>query len=325
MIIIDWVSAADHSSFNESFFFALGFSTKSTFYIFSSELICPGQDNVLVRCGGNRFMRALKVLRICWRNRSNSLLLLTYDPLFAPLLQLCCRRLYVFEHNTTPEHAGLSKHAIWQRLFCRNLIRLAQFPNQMDVLGKLGQRCFYFGSPLRKENTKHIAGKRTVFLAPSWRFQANELLKVTNILGKREVLIKRGSLSVSDLNTLKKELNITPLDWIDLDGNVPRTIAIIVTITSTTRGSGWFNEAIRYGIPLIITNRDVQIIFNKTFPQYPFIDPEKVKSSSELDSQLQEIRNFPHERYVEDYNKELHARFESLRSALDGIPSMEII
>lgn len=311
MIIIDWLSVENHSSFNESLISALGIS-KMRLYVFSSCLLIEGQDNILMPSDGNRLRRALAVFKICWMNRQDSILLLTFDPLFAPLIKIFCSRIFVYEHNTTPERPGLSKHAVWQRLFCRSLVRLAQFPNQMDVLLKLGQNCFYLGSPLRRDALGSNGGVRTVFLAPSWRFQTNELLKISDILGKREVVIKRGSLSEAELGALSKELIISPLDWIDLNEILPRTIAIVVTISSTTRGSGWFNEAIRCGIPLIITNPDVQVIFRTTFPGYPFIDPLITRSAVEIESQLRAIRDFPHGEYVDNYNKEFRRRFLQL-------------
>lgn len=314
MVIIDWISAAEHASFNESLFFALGLP-RTTFYIFDGGLIHPDHESILERCVGNRFVRALRVFRICWKNRTNTLLLLTYDPLFAPLLHLVCERVVVYEHNTTPERPDLSKHAVWQRIFCHRLVRCAQFPNQMEVLSKLGQKCVYIGSPLGAGGQMRIEGKKTLFLAPSWRFHADELLKVKDLVGRHEVLIKRGSIPENDLGRLQKELNANALGWIDLDDALPRTIAVIITISSVTRGSGWFNEAIRFGIPLIITNRDVQDIFRKTFPCYPFIDPASLSSADEFEARLQEIRAFPHAEYISKYNNELRDRFMNIMPA----------
>lgn len=315
MIIIDWHSSEDHASFNESLLSGLELA-RTRLYVFSGKLFSSRHDNVLLTCEGNRVTRAWAVFQICWANRSDSILFLTYDPVFVVPLRLFCSRLLVYEHNTTPEGPSLSKHAVWQRLFCRNLIRLAQFPSQMEVLVKLKQRCVYLGSPLKRDASKAAAGTPESFLAPSWRFQAGELLKIKHILGEREVLIKRGALSDESVLALQRDLLVTPLDWIDLGKVLPRTIAIVVTISSNTRGSGWFNEAIRFGVPLIITNRDVQEIFRKTFPQYPFVDPSEVRSPDELDALLRAIRAFPHDKYVDDYNRGLRGRFA------DAMPAM---
>lgn len=315
MIIIDWHSAVDHASFNDSLLSGLELA-RTRLFVFSDKLFSNRHDNVLLACHEGRIRRAWEVFRICWVYRHHSVFFLTYDPVFVVPLRLFCSRLFVYEHNTTPECPGFSKHAVWQRLFCRNLIRLAQFPSQMEVLVRLKQNCVYVGSPLKREPSRTNSSKSTAFLAPSYRFQPDELLKVKHILGNQEVLIKRGALSGESILSLRTELRVTPLDWIDLAEILPRTIAIVITISSNTRGTGWFNEAIRFGVPLVITNRDVQEIFRKTFPKYPFVDPSKVRSAIEFDALLRSIRAFPHDKYIDDYNRDLRARFIDAISAV---------
>lgn len=310
MILIDWISAEDHTSFNESLFSALDLKP-THLYIFSEKLKGPKCPKTVISCEG-RYRRTLKVLKLCAKHRNEDIFFLTYDPVLLPLVQLFCNRIFVYEHNTTPEREGFSKHAIWQRLFFHRINRFAQYPSQAYVLSKLKQRCFYLGSPLRKPEKRIVRTEPTLFLAPSFRLQVNELLKVKAAVQNREIIVKRGSLTAAELELLMNSLNVTPLDWIDLNTYLSKTIAVIVTIASRTRGSGWFNEAIKFGVPIIITSKDVQELFEETFPNYPFIRLDETGTPARLESDLKAVEGFAHEAYIDEYNKEMRERFAKI-------------
>ena len=311
MIFIDWISTKDHASFNSSLFSSLKLS-KCRFYVFSETLRIEGLDNIVMECNGGRLTRALKVYKICWRNRNNPIFLVTYDPVVFPLLQLFCREIFVYEHNTTPETGGFSKHAIWQRLFFWKVVRFAQFPGQERELKKLGQICFFLGSPLMKSISNIVRKKPSVYIAPSGRMQVDELFKMRKFMGNSEVVIRRSSCSDEQLDDLKKQVNVTPQEWIDLDEYLPKTKAIIITISSRIRGSGWFNEAIKFGIPLIITNPDMQKLFENTFPAFPYIRLDQVESVEDLEEQLIQINRFSGEMYIKDYNERIRQRYDEV-------------
>lgn len=286
MIFIDWISPAGHVSFNRNLIGALDLG-QVRIIVFSEQLAMEDQDCTVLPNRGGRFRRAFDVLRICRRLRKEAIVFLSFDPLFGPLIQLLCRNVYVVEHNTTPEREGRYwRHAIWQRLTYFRIHRLAQFPGQHETLKRLGQKSHFMGSPLSKIAKEVKRPSPTLFITPSDRVNAEELLTAVPIVRNSEVLIRRSALTPDDMALVSKSMRLRVVDWIDFDKCAEETIAIIITIRSSIRGSGWFNEAIEHGIPLIITNSNVQDMFSLTFPGYPFLAPNRMKKSSQASSDL---------------------------------------
>lgn len=311
MIFIDWISTPYHASFNRCFFGSLQLH-RPRLYIFDRLLFLDQCSCNLIEGSANRFGRFLDVYKICRANSGDQIFLLTYDPVLLPVLRLVTNYIYVFEHNTTPERAGFNKHSIWQKLFYKKITRLAQFQGQIKILKLLKQRCFYLGSPLEVRRSNASLSGRTVFLAPSYRFDKNELLKMARYIGEHEVVIKKHALNEADYKELQSSLRINPVAHIDLNTLYPRLKGVIITVKSRSRGTGWFNEAIALGLPIVITSDEGRALFEDDFPGYPFIDASRSLTVDEFEIALR--TNFEYERdiYVAIHNEKIKNRFAEI-------------
>jgi hypothetical protein len=65
------------------------------------------------------------------------------------------------------------------------------------------------------------------------------------------------------------------------ENDISNAKGIIITLQSDIRGTGWFNEAIGRGIPLLLSNKKIISVFTKTFPNYPFIDISNLAGSKQ--------------------------------------------
>ena len=119
----------------------------------------------------------------------------------------------------------------------------------------------------------------------------DELSRIIPSLGIRKVLVKKAAFDNSENAHIDKFRGmIIPKPHIT-ENDINNSKGIIITLQSDIRGTGWFNEAIGRGIPLLLSNKKIISVFIKTFPNYPFIDisnlavnkqginPEKLKIS----------------------------------------------
>jgi len=292
MVYIDWISPSDHRSFNKSFFQIVG-EEKDLCFVFDKKLVINDVDTIFINQKKGRLKRFLRVLSLCMKYRAENLFFVTYDPFFIVFLSLLKLDISVFEHNTTPETINLSKHSIWQFLFLGRIKRLAQFKGQYEILKKLNQKVFYIGSPLRiiKKTNGKCKSSSNYYLAPSYRMDLDELSRIIPSLGIRKVLVKKAAFDNSENAHIDKFRGmIIPKPHIT-ENDINNSKGIIITLQSDIRGTGWFNEAIGRGIPLLLSNKKIISVFIKTFPNYPFIDisnlavnkqginPEKLKIS----------------------------------------------
>ena len=282
MVFIDWISSRDHRSFNESFFKIVG-EKNDVCFVFDKKLVINDVDTILINQNKGRLKRFLCVLSLCVKYRAEKLFFVTYDPFFIVFLSLLMLDISVFEHNTTPETTNLSKHSIWQLLFLGRLKRLAQFRGQFEILKKLNQKVFYIGSPLRiiKKTTVKSKSCGDYYLAPSYRMDLDELSRIIPSLGIRKVLVKKAAFDNSENAHINKfRRMIIPKPHIT-ENDISNAKGIIITLQSDIRGTGWFNEAIGRGIPLLLSNKKIISVFTKTFPNYPFIDISNLAGSKQ--------------------------------------------
>jgi hypothetical protein len=273
MIYIDWISPGDHRSFNESFFKIVG-EKNDVCFVFDKKLVINDVDTIFINQNKGRLKRFLCVLSLCVKYRAEKFFFVTYDPFFIVFLSLLRLDISVFEHNTTPETTNLSKHSIWQLLFLGRFKRLAQFRGQFEILKKLNQKVFYIGSPLRiiKKTTGKCKSSGNYYLAPSYRMDLDELLRIIPSLGISKVLVKKAAFDNSENAHIDKfRRMIIPKPHIT-ENDINNAKGIIITLQSDIRGTGWFNEAIGRGIPLLLSNKKIISVFIKTFPNHPFID-----------------------------------------------------
>jgi hypothetical protein len=316
MLFVDWISTPHHNNFNRSFFAALALKN-AKLIVFSEEMIIPEVECSVMNREISRLKQAINILKILWRHQAGEIVLLTYDSLFLPLVHLLNRRIVVYEHNTTPE-IGSIKHYIWQKLFFGNIIRMAQFPMQYERLLSLGAKATYIGSPIqqppefRLENRK--SSNHLLFMAPSFRAEISDLAFFEKYLIGSTILVKK------TLNNSHYYINaayrIVPLDRIEFIYQDQPVDAVIITVQSPIRGSGWFNDAISNSTPIIVTNRNIRRLFEVAFPGYPFIDMLEIADLSEFHRLLENNREFDSHTYARMHNIMLKKRFSAMFAAM---------
>jgi hypothetical protein len=317
MVFIDWISTPAHKVFNQGLFFSLN-RKNLPLYIYSEELTIPEQLSIYRAASSNRVLRALSVLKTCYKHRRQPIFLLTYDPLVLPLAVFFCRAIFVFEHNTTPEGKTFFKHALWQRLFLRGVTRFAQSLGQFATLRELGQRVVFLGSPLLECRPLKGGALSPLLVAPSNRLEVAELSRFAAAFLGYPIIVRASAVKSADA-IFDGRLRITPVDWIHVDSHLANAKAIVVTATSGVRVSGWFNEAIRYCIPLVITSQSAQHLFENIYPGYPYLRAQELEDSADLNTkatnmQKELLRIGPE--YVARYNESLRRRcFQAMEKA----------
>lgn len=319
MIFIDWVSTPDHKNFNRSFFSALALKN-ATCLVFSRDLIIPEVECILITSAAGRVRQALKVLKFIWQNRKESIVLLSYDPLFVPFASVIQKELLVFEHNTTPVN-GFSKHLVWQKLFFGRVRRMAQFPAQYDRLLSISNKVKYIGSPIMAvtnlEQVKTEHSSPYMFLAPSYRANILELERYSELLNGTTIFAKKTvDVSSIDVNSVCN-LEIHYLDRIEFFHNGRVVDGVIITVQSRIRGTGWFNDSISNKLPIIIIGQDTKALFDETFPGYPFISLDCIKDRLQLTKRLNQIRGFDTMSYVKCHNARIRKRFLDMCAELE--------
>jgi len=310
MIVIDWISTPNHRNFNRAFFGAIKQQITSCL-VFSEKLVIPEVRCELLEASETRFRKALYILKLILVYRNSNILLLTYDPLFLPLMLLIKRQIIVFEHNTTPEEGSWVK-VLWQRMLYRKVRRLAQFPGQYERLATLGQNVTYIGSPLQKIDMKYSvrgsSSNSNVYAAPSCRADVELVYKYAHLFAGSEIVVKRLSGGKSDTSE-SLSVKLTSVDRIEFQYSGKPLDAILVTVDSSIRGTGWFNEAISNNIPIVILNPKALQLFIETFPKYPFVDIANLNGSNDFKKELKAIEMISKYNYVCKHNSMINKRF----------------
>ncbi len=305
---IDWISPKEHASFNRAFFHAIQ-DQNATLYVFSEQMRNDKVKSIYIAAPEARLARAKQVLKLCWEKRAERVFLMTYDPLMVPIAALICRSLRVFEHNTTPEETPYNKHAIWQSIFTRRIVRLCQFPGQVRRLKGLGQNCHYLGSPLPAH--RPIAPKTDGaghFVLASYRSSAAEIVPLVPFIQGADIVIKRKALEDASFQAVRG-VQFRPVDFFEIDQPEAPIRGLIIAIRSAVRGTGWFNDAICRGIPILITSPETATLFEQTFPDVPYVRIFDCKDQDEFDAQLRACTQFDASAYITAYNRSMKERF----------------
>lgn len=323
MIFIDWISTPDHRNFNRAFFYSLGLES-TELIVFSDKLVLPEVKCSFVDAPSDgRFWRAIRVLKIIWQRRNEQVFFLTYDPILLPIISFFKKGIIVFEHNTTPEW-GFSKHLIWQKIFFGGVHRIAQFPVQHDRLQGMGSKTTYIGSPLMPvkiaRNPESLSSLPNLYIAPSYRANISELEKYADFWAGSTVILKSTGLKSSKESQPPQKFTIRYLNRIEFCHDGRLVDAIIITVRSRVRGTGWFNDSISNRMPIIITNLESKELFEETFPAYPYVFLSSIDKPDELDKMLAKVRCFDSEEYVKSHNARIRARFQRMCIALGVQP-----
>jgi hypothetical protein len=313
MIIIDWISTPDHRLFNRAFFGCLELN-KASCYVFSKELVVPEVRCLYLKSPSNRFGRLLSIIRLIRNLKNEKIFFLTYDPLLLPVITLFKRKFIVYEHNTTPEY-GISKHFLFQKLFySRRIVRLCQYRPQVERLSQITSSAVYLGSPLRLFK-KRISRERDsvwlptgIHLAPSYRANLSAIEEFSAIFEETTIIAKNAvaaTISNSSHNNIKWKF----LKRVEFDYGGLEVDSVLVSVCSSLRGTGWFNDAIGNKVPIIIFNKDTKNLFTHTFPGFPFVFVDSSLTKKEMLSMLASIRKFDVNSYVIENNSLICDRF----------------
>ena len=286
VIFIDWISPVNHMTFNRSVFASLNIE-KSNYYIFSKELEIPCLTNHVLAERHTRTARAMHVLRIIFKNRKKKIVLITYDPIFVIIGRLFARRLFVIEHNTTPEKPRFWKHAVWQFIFLRGLTRLALFKEQVPTLQKLKQKSIYLGIPIPvfKPSNPECNQDEKYYLLPGYRAEIKDLIPFVNIFSQSHLMVKRMTKIPSEVLDGHAVI-LKYFDFIDIEKERHNIKAIIITGDMSTRISGWVNESLGYGIPILAANSQVEDAIENNFPRFPFVKASLLAQGQDLNAML---------------------------------------
>jgi hypothetical protein len=151
-----------------------------------------------------------------------------------------------------------------------------------------------------------------VFIAPSYRVVISEIDRYADLLAGSTIFVKLTNTTPSSESQSFRQFIIRYQDDIKFcqDGYIAD--GTIVTIQSRLRGSGWFNDSISNGVPIIITNVETKLLFEETFPEYPFVSLECINNPKQLRQSLKKVRCFDSEAYIVSHNARLRARFHDM-------------
>jgi len=297
MILIDWWSPKPHLEFNKNLYKFM--SDVNQLYIFDSHLKGLEDKCILKKNYKSRFLRAFSVINICLKHRKEKIFFISYDVLFIPIIQVFAKKIFCYEHNTTPESLELNKHALWQRLTFFNIKRLCQSLSQKNQLDKINQKSYWVGLPVSETERLIKEYREKVFVFVSERLNANDAKKIVpHLYGK--LLVKKSIKDFNELN-IPMEIKVYRKEKINIPEDFNNAEALIIAINSNIRGTGWYIEALKYGVPIIITSKKQAKVFESTYPGYPFISTDDINSKSCLKDRIRVLREFDNQTYVENY------------------------
>ncbi len=191
---------------------------------------------------------------------------------------------------------------------------MAQFKGQRNFLIKIKQNVIYLGSPLLnlkfKKKNFYKKSINKYFISPSYREDLSLLQKKLNLLKDYKIFLK--SILFNDRLTVKNlPSNFYLVKRIKIDNFEKNILGIIVSINSSIRGSGWFNEAISRGIPIIILSKKTRKLFIETFPNYPHIFLDNIKNINHLKKEIKRIKKFKSKKYLIKHNRKFRDLLES--------------
>lgn len=310
IVFIDWISTPDHAGFNQALFEALRLEDACC-YIFDDSLETNAIPCRRGPASEGRLARFWAVREICAKHRCDQIIYLSYDAVLLPFLGLQTRRSMTFEHNTVPEDGRMTKHGLWQWLLFPKILRMAQFPAQHEALSELGQRSVYIGSPIltdRFQEQSVFASSARQLLVPSFRAEPDEIEKIAKTALRYAIIVKQAAVADIDFSDAVRN-RLTPVDRIEMDTNRSDIIGIVITVTSRIRGTGWFNDALARGIPLVISNSNALELFQETFPGMPCISLSEISSDDDLSTQLHTPDATANFDQILRHNETIRARF----------------
>jgi len=113
-------------------------------------------------------------------------------------------------------------------------------------------------------------------------------------------LVKKSIKDFNELN-IPMEIKVYRKEKINIPEDFNNAEALIIAINSNIRGTGWYIEALKYGVPIIITSKKQAKVFESTYPGYPFISTDDINSKSCLKDRIRVLREFDNQTYVENY------------------------
>lgn len=309
-LFIDWISPEYHNAFNDAFFHALKTKDEDVVFFNSKCRLKNQKVSYINNLNNGRLARLFSIIKLV-RESKNPIFFLSYDWLLIIPLLFFKKKIYAFEHNTVPHRNEKIKTFI-QKIFLKKLIRITQFPQQTARLNEMNQQAYFLGSPLQSYKNEKNLNLKEYILIPSDRI-SKKSLKMINICSKKCNLILRSSAlrnAKIDFNQLDSSISI--VDWLDIQNKHSNIKSILIATDDNIRGSGWFNESISRGIPILFLQKNMSEIFNNTFPNYKYKLIQSVEDFDIAINNLKSLEKTESKLIIKKFNNGFRARFNSI-------------
>lgn len=313
-LFIDWISPEYHNAFNDAFFNAIKAKDEEVIF-FNNKCELKNQNvSYIIDSNNGRLARMFSVLKLV-RKSKKPIFFLSYDWLFIIPLLFFKNSFYVFEHNTTPYKNEKIKLLI-QKIFLKKLIRLAQFPQQKLRLDEINQKAHFLGSPLQSFNDRNDLNSKEYILVPSDRISKDCIAIINEYSKKYNFLIRSSALRIAKINASNLDHSTSIVDWFDIQNKHANIKSIFIATDDSIRGSGWFNEAISRGIPILFLKKNMSEVFSRTFPGYNYKLIQSVKDFDIAIKDLKILNSSESKLIIESFNNDFQKRFNSITSIL---------
>jgi|TARA_B110000438_G_scaffold64797_1_gene65345 hypothetical protein len=308
-LFIDWISPEYHNGFNQAFFDAI--NVKDSSIIFFNKKCTISNQNIkyVDKPHQGRLARMISVYIEAIKSKK-PIFFLTYDHIYIIPLLLFKKDIFVFEHNTTPYRREKIKSII-QKIFLKKLNRFCQFEKQNERLLDINQKSSYIGSPLLKINNLNNIKSSKYIIIPSDRVSPDSIKVINDCAKKYNIVIRKSAIKNAKIDIKDLNPSVQIVEWFDLDGRHSNIEGILIATDDDIRGSGWFNEAVSRGVPILFMYRNISNIFASTFPGYSYA---LAKNANDLEEGISDFRR-PSEQELSDiiinYNLKFSDRYHN--------------
>lgn len=129
-------------------------------------------------------------------------------------------------------------------------------------------------------------------------------------------LIRSSALRIAKINASNLDSSTSIVDWFDIQNKHANIKSIFIATDDSIRGSGWFNEAISRGIPILFLKKNMSEVFSRTFPGYNYKLIQSVKDFDIAIKDLKILNSSESRLIIESFNNDFQKRFNSITSIL---------
>ena len=139
--------------------------------------------------------------------------------------------------------------------------------------------------PVFKPSNPECNQDEKYYLLPGYRAEIKDLIPFVNIFSQSHLMVKRMTKIPSEVLDGHAVI-LKYFDFIDIEKERHNIKAIIITGDMSTRISGWVNESLGYGIPILAANSQVEDAIENNFPRFPFVKASLLAQGQDLNAML---------------------------------------